>query len=114
LERKQDKEDVAVLMKALQQTLKFEQRVTEELHKRYEVWLNDPSKPPIPLSETQRKFVIESIPKFKGTSGQSIIKDASLRTSNLTCALTWTTRTVICMTAWARPSRQTRSTRRAI
>ena len=57
-------------MKALQVTLKFETKISDEMKKKYEVYLQE-NKQLHNLSESQQQFAISSLPKFKGSISDS-------------------------------------------
>ncbi|CAD8075883.1 unnamed protein product [Paramecium primaurelia] len=54
--------EVAVLMKALQATLKFEQKLNDEMKKRYDEWLG---------KKNSNQFAISELPKIKGAISDS-------------------------------------------
>ena len=84
-EKKANQIEVVSLLKALQSTLKFEQKITDELKKEYAIYLeenNDKDDISIGDSDTKnkrksqiksdsRQFVIDKLPKFKGIISDS-------------------------------------------
>ena len=66
LEIKSNNTDVAVLMKALQTTLKFESKVSDDMKKKYKIYLEENHEEECKKDKINKELKISSLPKFKG------------------------------------------------